>query len=393
MQALHSQLRRLADVAAAAAGRRSSSARSCPGAADPSTVSRDRVDERRVALELGQPEGRPEAPDDGVRSGRPGCPGRGRARRRRGSSCSPRCRRSGGRRAPADCVRSDIRRPSSRPSSGLPPAIIRGRASLSSGIVSRAMATREGGPPDRRPRGRRSRTRTRSTSRRPGYTKLDLVHYYLAVADGALRGAGGRPMALKRFVDGAAGAAVLPEARPGEPARLHPDRDADLPVRPDRRRDRRRRRGRARLGRQPRLHRPQPAPGPGRRPRPSRRAAGRPRPGARACRGRRSARSRWSTREALEAVGLVGWPKTSGSRGIHINVRIEPRWTFPEVRRAALALARDVERRAPDARHLASGGRRSATASSSTTTRTPRTGRWRPPTPSGRCPTRGSRRR
>ena len=53
-------------------------------------------------------------------------------------------------------------------------------------------------------------------------------------------------------------------------------------------------------------------------------------------------------RESLEAVGLVGWPKTSGSRGIHINIRIEPRWTFPEVRRAALALARDVERRAPD---------------------------------------------
>ncbi len=53
------------------------------------------------------------------------------------------------------------------------------------------------------------------------------------------------------------------------------------------------------------------------------------------------------TREALDAVGLVGWPKTSGSRGIHINVRIEPRWTFPQVRRAALALARDVEARAP----------------------------------------------
>ena len=52
-------------------------------------------------------------------------------------------------------------------------------------------------------------------------------------------------------------------------------------------------------------------------------------------------------RDALASVGLVGWPKTSGSRGIHINVRIEPRWTFPEVRRAALALARDVERRAP----------------------------------------------
>jgi bifunctional non-homologous end joining protein LigD len=54
------------------------------------------------------------------------------------------------------------------------------------------------------------------------------------------------------------------------------------------------------------------------------------------------------TKESLESVGLVGWPKTSGSRGIHVNVRIERRWTYPEVRRAALAIARDVERRAPD---------------------------------------------
>ena len=54
-----------------------------------------------------------------------------------------------------------------------------------------------------------------------------------------------------------------------------------------------------------------------------------------------------ATKEALDAVGLVGWPKTSGSRGIHVNVRIEPRWTYPEVRRAALALARDVEQRVP----------------------------------------------
>ena len=53
-------------------------------------------------------------------------------------------------------------------------------------------------------------------------------------------------------------------------------------------------------------------------------------------------------RATLDAVGLVGWPKTSGSRGIHVYVRIEPRWTFDEVRRAALALAREVERRAPD---------------------------------------------
>ena len=49
----------------------------------------------------------------------------------------------------------------------------------------------------------------------------------------------------------------------------------------------------------------------------------------------------------LDEVGLRGWPKTSGSRGMHVNVRIEPRWTFTQVRRAAVALSRAVERRAP----------------------------------------------
>src|SRR5262249_5497416 len=52
-------------------------------------------------------------------------------------------------------------------------------------------------------------------------------------------------------------------------------------------------------------------------------------------------------RSFLEEMGLHGWPKTSGSRGIHINVRIQPRWTFEEVRRAALALSRAIERRLP----------------------------------------------
>ncbi len=52
-------------------------------------------------------------------------------------------------------------------------------------------------------------------------------------------------------------------------------------------------------------------------------------------------------RNFLGEVGLQGWPKTSGSRGMHVNIRIEPRWTFTEVRRAALALSRAVERRAP----------------------------------------------
>src|SRR6266550_1333294 len=179
-----------------------------------------------------------------------------------------------------------------------------------------------------------------------GATKLDLVRFYLAVAPGALAGVAGRPMALKRFVNGAAGEAFFqkraPENRPewlrtielsfpsgrtadeivlDDAAGLawivnlgcidlnpHPVRADDLDHPDELRVDL------------------DPVPG-----------------------------VAWSqirdvavvTREALSDVGLVGWPKTSGSRGIHINVRIERRWTYPEVRRAALALARDVERRAP----------------------------------------------
>jgi len=181
---------------------------------------------------------------------------------------------------------------------------------------------------------------------RTGHTKLDLVRYYLAIADGALRGAGGRPMALKRFVDGAAGQPFFqkraPDNRPpwlrtatltfpsGRTADEIVVDDAaglawvvnlgciDLNPHPVRAED---------------LDHPDEL-----------RVDLDPVPGIPWSEIREVA---LATREALEAVGLVGWPKTSGSRGIHINVRIEPRWTFPEVRRAALALARDVESRVP----------------------------------------------
>src|SRR5262249_48438672 len=179
-----------------------------------------------------------------------------------------------------------------------------------------------------------------------GYTKLDLVDYFLAVADGALAGVRGRPMALKRFVDGIEKEPFFqkraPDNRPewmrvatltfpsgrtadgivlDEPAGLawvanlgcidlnpHPVRAEDLDHPDELRVDL------------------DPVPG-----------------------------VPWSqvrevavvVHEALDAVGLVGWPKTSGSRGIHINVRIRPDWTYTQVRRAALALARDVEERAP----------------------------------------------
>jgi DNA ligase D-like protein (predicted polymerase) len=179
-----------------------------------------------------------------------------------------------------------------------------------------------------------------------GATKLDLVKFYLAVAPGALTGAGGRPMALKRFVNGAAGEAFFQKRAPSNlPAFLRTvelsfpsGRTADEIVVDDAA-------GLAwviNLGcidlnphpvRADDLDHPDEL-----------RVDLDPVPGV-----------PWSqirdvamvTKESLESVGLIGWPKSSGSRGIHINVRIERRWTYPEVRRAALAIARDVERRAP----------------------------------------------
>jgi len=179
-----------------------------------------------------------------------------------------------------------------------------------------------------------------------GYTKLDLAHYYLAVADGALRAAGGRPNVLVRYPNGIAGEFFYqkraPESRlpwievvslrfpsgrsadevvPRDAAALlwmanlaclelhpHPVRADDLDHPDELRVDL------------------DPVPG-----------------------------VEWSqirevasvVQATLHDVGLVGWPKTSGSRGMHIYVRILREWTFTDVRRAALAFAREVERRAP----------------------------------------------
>src|SRR3984957_10720518 len=179
-----------------------------------------------------------------------------------------------------------------------------------------------------------------------GHTKMDLVRYYLSVADGALTGVRGRPMVLKRFVHGADQEAFFqkraPASRPdwlqttvlsfpsGRTAEELVVTDAaglawvanlgciDLNPHPIRADD---------------LEHPDelrvdldPVPGIG-----------------------------WPqivsvalvAREVLADFGLTGWPKTSGSRGIHIYARIEPRWTFTQVRSAAVALAREIERRAP----------------------------------------------
>ena len=177
-------------------------------------------------------------------------------------------------------------------------------------------------------------------------TKLELVRYYLSVAGGALGGIRDRPIVLKRFVDGAGGEAFYqkraPESRPewlrtvtfsfpsgrtaeevvvDDAAGLawivnlgcielhpHPVRAGDL-LHPDE-------------------LRVDLDPGPGVQWDDVRKVA-------------------LEVRALLDELGLVGWPKTSGSRGMHVNVRIAPRWTFSEVRRAALALSREIERRAP----------------------------------------------
>jgi DNA ligase D-like protein (predicted polymerase) len=179
-----------------------------------------------------------------------------------------------------------------------------------------------------------------------GFTKLDVVHYYLAVADGALAGVRGRPMALKRFVDGIAKEPFFQKRAPDNT----PDwmRTAELTFPSGRTADEIVVDDAAGLAwivnlgcidlnphpvRADDLDHPDEL-----------RVDLDPIPGVPWSQIRDVA---MACRDALEAVGLVGWPKTSGSRGIHINVRIERRWTYPEVRRAALALARDVERRMP----------------------------------------------
>jgi DNA ligase D-like protein (predicted polymerase) len=179
-----------------------------------------------------------------------------------------------------------------------------------------------------------------------GYTKIDLARYYLAVSEGALRGAGGRPNVLVRYPDGLGGEFFYqkraPRSRPawidvvelrfpsGRTAEEVVPRDAaalawmanlaclELHPHPVRADD---------------LEHPDEL-----------RVDLDPVPGVTW----EHLRSVAGLVEAtLTDVGLVGWPKTSGSRGMHVYVRVERRWSFDEVRRAALAVAREVERRAP----------------------------------------------
>ena len=181
---------------------------------------------------------------------------------------------------------------------------------------------------------------------RAKHTKLELVRYYLAVAPGVLQGAGGRPNMLVRYPNGIEGEFFYqkraPESRPDwlEVAKLtFPSGRAAEEVVP---RDAAALAWLANLGCLE-LH-PHPVRAKDLEHPDELRVDLDPVPGVKWRQVRAVARV---VEEALAEVGLIGWPKTSGKRGLHIYVRIEPRWTFDEVRRAALALARDVERRAP----------------------------------------------
>ena len=179
-----------------------------------------------------------------------------------------------------------------------------------------------------------------------GYTKRDVVNYYLAIAEGALRGSGGRPNMMVRFPNGVGGEFFYqkraPESRPewlevvtlrfpsGRSAEeLVPRKAADLAWMANL----------ACLELHPHPVRAEDLDHPD-----ELRVDLDPVPGVEFAQVREVARVVHAT---LDDFGLTGWPKTSGKRGIHVNVRIEPKWTHDQVRRAALALGREVERRVP----------------------------------------------
>jgi len=180
-----------------------------------------------------------------------------------------------------------------------------------------------------------------------GHTKLDLVNYYLAVADGAIRGVAGRPMALKRFVNGAEREPFFQKRVPEN----HPEwiETVELSYPSGRTADEVVVRDAAQLAWVINLGcidlNPHPTRAPDVEHPDELRVDLDPLRGVAWSQVREVA---LVARDVLRDFGLQGWPKTSGSRGFHIFCRIEPRWPFPEVRRAAVALAREIERRAPE---------------------------------------------
>ena len=177
-----------------------------------------------------------------------------------------------------------------------------------------------------------------------GWTKMDVVEHYLACGEGALRGVFGRPTVLKRWNHGVAGEPFFQKRAPRDAGREYATirfpsgRTADLLVPRDV----------ADIVWMAQLNCLDLNPWPVRAEHTDSpdelRVDLDPVPGVAFDEVRRVA---LETHAVLGEYGLVGWPKTSGSRGIHVNVRIRPSWSFTDVRRAALALAREVERRLP----------------------------------------------
>jgi bifunctional non-homologous end joining protein LigD len=177
-----------------------------------------------------------------------------------------------------------------------------------------------------------------------GWTKLDVVEHYVACAEGALRGVDRRPCVLKRWNNGVAGEPFFQKRAPKDAAheyatiRFPSGRSADLLV-PRHAADVVWMAQLNCLDLNPWAVRAEDTDRPD-----ELRVDLDPTPDA----GFEDVRQvALEAREVLTEHGLVGWPKTSGSRGIHVYARIEPEWSFTEVRRAALALAREVERRMP----------------------------------------------
>src|SRR5436309_5155899 len=177
-------------------------------------------------------------------------------------------------------------------------------------------------------------------------SKLDLVNYVVAIAEGALRGAGGRPCVLVRYPNGIDGEFFFQKRAPARrpdwlevaSIRFPSGRSADEVV-PRHASDLAWMANLACLELHPHPVRADDLDHPD-----ELRVDLDPVPGVEWPQIREVAHV---VHEALADLGLTGWPKTSGSRGLHVLVRIERRWSFDQVRRAALALARDVERRAP----------------------------------------------
>ena len=181
-----------------------------------------------------------------------------------------------------------------------------------------------------------------------GETKLDLVNYYLAVAEPVMRAMGGRPVLMERYPHGAEGSSFYQKRVPDNAPDWLTTTIVSTPNGTKFARARDRRSRARRVGGEPRLPRLPRVAGARRRPRPRRRAAHRPRSRRPAPISKTRVPVAHLVRALLDELGIVGYPKTTGKHGIHVYLRLAPRWDPYQVRFAAVAFARELARRHPD---------------------------------------------